>query len=151
MKLEELKNGNLIKFDSITIKILNKKDSVLDCIEYPIMTPDPENIKPRYYGEIYLNENTIPKIQGIPLTETILLSNPEYFDSVIKGFVNGGELPPSDSVFLLESIKLSRISQHLWKVEFTDNTNNVNSNISFVHELQNIYTELTGKELEIEI
>jgi len=83
-----------------------------------------------------------------PLTEDILLANPEIFHINPSAFINAAELPPSDVSYFMDALKLTKKGYNSWEAIFESNRLTI---IEYVHQLQNFYFALTGKELDIKL
>ncbi len=127
--LEEVEDGVFIEDDSLPTMIMDKK--------YPYINEEPERVRKNFYD-----------IKGIPLTTTILES---------CGFQIKNNLPVKSQPGTEAAIANYYSSKDLFTIcykpktqyEFTYETSKLN--LEFVHQLQNLYFDLTKKELEITI
>ena len=125
MKVEELRVGNLIKFDGITYKA--ESIHLEGCV----------GLNDIMYNEVYIND-----LKPIKLTE-------EWFIEFGFKYKNAGgygksgyflEIKNQDQdTFIFANNKL-QVSIYTFSI-FID------VNIEYVHQLQNLYFALTGKEL----
>lgn len=148
MKIEELKENNYILADGILVKIIEISDDKILGIEYPIMTPNLSGKRPKY--KIDIMHCNIPKFNGLPLTEDILLGSPDVSVNP-NAFIDPSDTPPDETIYFLGNIKLIRQGYAKWKAEFSNENVPNNLLILYVHELQNLYVNLMDKELEIKL
>lgn len=83
-----------------------------------------------------------------PLTEDILLNNPEIFQIYPSVFINAGELPLSEVSYFVDKLKLTKTGYNSWEVKFESNGFTI---VEYVHQLQNLHFALTGAELEVSL
>lgn len=125
MKIEELRVGNYIGFDSMLIPC--KVVSIDEDYTY--------RVKHDYHGTL---KNTWANLRPIPLTEEILLK---------CGFKASRDKGILQASLHKHYFAYSLVSNHL-----SGNGSNGEigiRNVLYVHQLQNLYHSLTGEELEI--
>lgn len=100
-------------------------------------------IKGIYETHIVCNEEdayNLSELKPIPLTEEILFK---------CGFVEEYEDEEDNSYFVNSSVEIMKV---LFKQEFfLENIDNISLKIKYLHQLQNLYFALIGKELEINL
>lgn len=138
MKAEELRIGNYVKID----KGIGKVAFIMDksfCNEY---ANDDYNITVEM-GNGILREEEEDKVEGIPLTEEILLNcGFEYINPDNKSY---GMLSPDDG-----KGNKQRIMYFDTNFRMILNTWNYRP-INYIHEVQNLYFAITNKELNIQL
>lgn len=122
MKAEELRIGNFIT-------VCNPKDELLE-----IRTPTIERLNVHHLSDIYF-ENVDWVYQPIPLTEEWLLK---------LGFENYDSL-----MFSIDDLLVVDLEDFTFGINTFDIFWMTNANAIYVHQIQNLYFSLTGKELEI--
>jgi hypothetical protein len=133
MKANELRIGNLVKYDNRIFKIdsISTVFPTLNTDEFGIGVVDYNNIEP------------------IPLTEDWLLKFgfENYKPANANRYFKEGIYPRS---FAFQFYKNGRVD--FWYNDFNvGNLNRIKYNLlEYVHQLQNLYFALTGKELEYE-
>lgn len=121
MKANELRIGNYLKSDGVVVKIDGR--SIFD---------------------IWGSEASSCKYEPIPLTEEWILK---------FGFIaneNGEpQIETNDGMGLSISIQETPYKYSAWHFISSEHTYSIISECKFVHQLQNLYFALTGKELEL--
>lgn len=149
MKTEELRAGNYVKADQVTVKITSILENRVLGIAYPKITPNYLGKELEY--KVSIDNKNVPELKPIPLSEEILLKNPDIFSINSAAFVNAGELPPEEIIYYIDNIKLTRIGVNAWKAEYWVNDILNDPSVLFVHELQNLYQSVTGNYLDLNI
>lgn len=145
IQISDLRKGNYFRADGIIIKIVEVIDTKIVFIEYPIMHPTPKK-RPHYKDYICIDNKDI--IIPIPLDESILLDNPQTFESLSPGFIDVRDEQDDELSYRIDGdIKMTKIGSQSWLVSY----NGINKTISSVDQLQNFYFDQKKKELEIEI
>lgn len=138
MKAEELRIGNYVKIDEGIGKVTFIMDKNF-CNEY---ANDDYNITVEM-GDGIFREEEEDKVEGIPLTEEILLNcGFEYINPDNKSC---GMLSPDDG-----KGNKQRIMYFDTNFRMILNTWNYRP-INYIHEVQNLYFAITNKELNIQL
>lgn len=138
MKAEELRIGNYIKIDSGIGKVVSLMSNTF-CNE---CANDDYNITIEMEDGTFREEEEV-KVEGIPLTEEILLNcGFEYVNPDNKAI---GMLSPDDG-----RGNRNRIMYFDTNFRMILNTWNYRP-INYIHEVQNLYFAITNKELNIQL
>lgn len=138
MKAEELRIGNYVKIDSGIGKVVSLMSNTF-CNEY---ANDDYNITIEMDNGTFREEEET-KVEGIPLTEEILLNcGFEYINPDNKAI---GMLSPDDG-----RGNRNRIMYFDSNFRMILNTWNYMP-INYIHEVQNLYFAITNKELNIQL
>lgn len=90
----------------------------------------------------------LDKIYPFRLKESILISSPDAVFNNIS--LDENEPLEIDEFFSLGSIRLTTTDKIKWAAEYTDPNNVPNSPlILYLHEIQNIYSDVNGREMDI--
>lgn len=94
---------------------------------------------------------TYGMLYPIQLTEDILLRCPDIRINP-NVFLNDRDTPPDETIYFLGNIKLIRLGYAEWKAEYQTHVNILNDPlILYVHELQNLYSNLSDNPFNLEI
>lgn len=138
MKAEELRIGNYVKIDSRIGKVVSLMSNTF-CNE---CANDDYNITIEMEDGTFREEEEV-KVEGIPLTEEILLNcGFEYVNPDNKAI---GMLSPDDG-----KGNKQRIMYFDTNFRMILNTWNYRP-INYIHEVQNLYFAITNKELNIQL
>lgn len=140
MNANELRIGNYIKFDQGIGLVCSISTPLYESWN----TGNDENVRV-VHGKTYY-ECTETELQPIPLNENLLLkcgfiANEEY------------EHPSFDELIHKETewFGIGDFNGEYWIVNFLDQASGDGSAIRSLHQLQNLYFAVTGKELEVKI
>jgi hypothetical protein len=137
MRVEELRIGNIVK----TLQGVGRVEQIRHTGKHGHGV-----VLEGVYGGSY-----IEYCEGVPLTEEVLLKcgfgrdkNENYYLICPTGVA-------THSIYIMYEIAGKDIVGYMWFGKRTENTNSIYLRAEHLHELQNLYFELTGKELEVRL
>ena len=92
----------------------------------------------------------LDKIYPFRLEESILLNSPDAVFNNIS--IYEGDPAEIDDSFNLGAIRLTTTNKIKWDAEYTDSNNVTNTPlILYLHEIQNLYSDVNGREMDINL
>lgn len=139
MKMTELRLGNWVMYNNQIVKVTGLHYGMFECGNL-----DDEN---------WMCTGRLSKVQPIKLTEEVLVKigfedRKEYFN---YSQVFGDDGDYCDSIYIYYCPRLNHFKFTHNIVENLDLQTMDLYNIKYLHQLQNVYHSLTGKELNIEL
>lgn len=137
MRVEELRVGNIV----MTLQGIGRVKTI-------------RHTGQNGYGIVLEDEFSgtyIEYCEGIPLTGELLLKCGFGLDANENYYLIYPTGVATHSIYIMYEIAGKDIAGYMWFGKKTENTKSVCLRAEHLHELQNLYFELTGKELEVRL